>query len=311
MNLIQPDYSRESTINLAIPDTCSGLRLDRALVQLIDNFSRSRMARWIKSERVHVNGKPASPSQKVWAGDHIRVEPEFEVATEEPAPIALDIVHEDAAILVLNKPPGLVVHPGAGNRGNTLLNALLHHSRALAAVPRAGIVHRLDKDTSGLLAIAKTLSAHANLVGQLKTRTMTREYIAIVHGRLPASGTVEAAIGRHPARRTQMSVVASGKPAATNFKTIERFGDATLAKVTLATGRTHQIRVHMQSIGHPIIGDRVYGLRRGGRKVTFSRQALHAARLQFAHPSDEVEVSFTAELPADMQALLQELRARA
>jgi 23S rRNA pseudouridine1911/1915/1917 synthase len=278
---------------------------------LLSNFSRSRLALWIKEKRVWVNEAAAVPSQKVWTGDRVCVEPKFDAAEDLPAPIALDIVHEDQSILVINKPPGLVVHPGAGNRTNTLLNALLHYSRALATLPRAGIVHRLDKDTSGLLVVAKTSPSHADLVRQMKARTITREYLALVHGHLPPSGSVEAGIGRHPRKRTQMSVLAAGKPAITHFNTVEHFADCTLAKVSLATGRTHQIRVHMQSIGHPLVGDPVYGLKRPSRRplADFPRQALHAACLQFLHPLNHERASFAADLPADMQGLLQSMRA--
>lgn len=298
-------------MNIAIPDSCSGLRLDQALARLLSGFSRSRLASWVKEERVRLNGARAMPSQKVWAGDRVIVEPRFNAAADEPAPIALAIVYEDPSILVINKPPGLVVHPGAGRPGNTLLNGLLHHSGTLALLPRAGIVHRLDKDTSGLLVIAKTLPAHADLVGQLKTRSVTREYLALVHGRLPTGGTVETGIGRHPTRRTQMSVQARGKPALTHFETIEQFAHCALARLSLETGRTHQIRVHMQSIGHPVVGDPVYGLKHGAGKplAAFRRQALHAARLQFLHPASHERVSFTAALPADMESLLQLVRA--
>ncbi|MGH8718349.1 MAG: RluA family pseudouridine synthase [Burkholderiales bacterium] len=298
-------------MDITVPESCSGLRLDQALARLFADFSRSRLAAWIKQERVQLNGAPAVPSQKVWAGDRVNVEPEFDAAIDEPTPIALAVVYEDPSILVINKPPGLVVHPGAGNPGNTLLNALLHRSRTLAVLPRAGIVHRLDKDTSGLLVVAKTMSSHADLVRQLKTHAAQREYLALVHGRLPATGAVETGIGRHPRRRTQMSVLASGKPALTHFEAIERFADCTLARVYLATGRTHQIRVHMQSIGHPVVGDPVYGYKHASRKplAAFPRQALHAARLRFLHPGTHEQVSFTAEPPADMKTLLRLVRA--
>lgn len=283
------------------------MRLDQALANLLTEFSRSRIASWIKDKRVWLNGACGIPSQKVWAGDRVLLDPHFDLPADAPAAIALDIVHEDSAIIVINKPAGLVVHPGAGNRANTLLNGLLHHSGTLALLPRAGIVHRLDKDTSGLLVVAATLASHGELVRQLQARTVGREYLALVHGKLPSSGSVESSIGRHPRKRTRMSVLARGKPAATRYQVLERFKDCSLARVSLGTGRTHQIRVHMQSIGHPIVGDPLYGARRAVR--SFPRQALHAERLQFVHPVTREKVSFTVEPPADMKALLQAVRA--
>ena len=295
---------------MTIPDSCSGLRLDHALARLFNEFSRSRLTNWIKNERVHLNGLPASPSQKVWAGDLVHVEPQVPLAEDVPADIALKIVYEDDALLVIDKPPALVVHPGAGNPSSTLLNALLHHSSILASLPRGGIVHRLDKDTSGLLVVAKTAFSQERLIMQLKARSVSREYLALMHGRLPAKGKIEAPIGRHPRNRTLMAVVATGRFAATYYQAVERFRNCTLAKVSLATGRTHQIRVHMQSISHPIVGDPVYGLKAPPDKLLaqFPRQALHAAQLRFIHPTLQREVAFTSEPPDDMQSLLKQLR---
>jgi 23S rRNA pseudouridine1911/1915/1917 synthase len=225
----------------------------------------------------------------------------------EPEAIPLRVVHEDAHVLVIDKPPGLVVHPGSGNRRGTLQNALLAHAPELAPVPRSGIVHRLDKDTSGLLVVARTLEAHADLVRQLKARTVRREYLALVHGTLARDGVVDAPIGRHPTARTRMAVVAGGKPAFTRYAVRERLPGLTLLACRLETGRTHQIRVHLASIGHPIVGDRVYGGRRAA--TLFHRQALHAWRLAFVHPGSGLEVAFESPLPEDMAGLLARLRA--
>jgi 23S rRNA pseudouridine1911/1915/1917 synthase len=225
-----------------------------------------------------------------------------------PEAIALAIAFEDDALLVLDKPPGLVVHPGAGNWGGTLANALLHHVPQLATVPRAGIVHRLDKDTSGLMVVAKTLSAHAALVRQLQARSVTREYLALAVGDLARGDTVDAPIGRHPTRRTTMAVVASGKPARTHFEVLERFGNATLLRCRLETGRTHQIRVHLASLGHPLVGDPAYG-RKG--PIAFGRQALHAARLKLEHPVTGRARAWESPLPEDFVLLLESLRGKA
>jgi 23S rRNA pseudouridine1911/1915/1917 synthase len=238
-----------------------------------------------------------------------------------PQAIGLQIVHEDDAIIVVDKPAGLVVHPGAGNRDGTLANALLHHAPALAGVPRAGIVHRLDKDTTGLLVVAKTLAAQTDLVRQLAQRTVKREYLALVLGRVGQAGEVDAPIGRHPTARTRMAITARGKPARTRYRVVERFADATLLAVSLDTGRTHQIRVHMRSIGHPLLGDPTYGQRegqrgapRGGRRgsappaTAFPRQALHAAQLGLIHPASGAACEFRSELPADMRELIGRLR---
>jgi len=218
----------------------------------------------------------------------------------------LSIVHEDAAILVLDKPAGLVVHPGSGNWDGTLLNALLHHAPVLAALPRAGIVHRLDKDTSGLMVVAKTPEAQTDLVRQLQARSVRREYAALAVGDLARGGTVDAPIGRHPTRRTTMAVVASGKPARTHYDVLERFGIATLLACRLETGRTHQIRVHLASLGHPLVGDPAYGRR---QPVAFARQALHARRLGLLHPLNDVACAWESPLPPDFADLLLRLRA--
>jgi len=222
--------------------------------------------------------------------------------------IDLDIVYEDDALLVINKPAGLVVHPGSGNWSGTLLNALLHHAPQLQGVPRAGIVHRLDKETSGLLVVAKTLEAQTDLVRQLQARTVKRHYLALVEGNVEQAGKVEAPIGRHPTTRTKMAVVSRGKPAVTHYSVLQRFARHTLIECRLETGRTHQIRVHMQSIGHPLVGDPTYGSK---RVHAFKRQALHAARLGLIHPVTHAAMEWEAPLPEDMHALLNAMKAEA
>ena len=301
-------------IELTIPDDCAGSRLDQALARLLPDFSRNRLAQWIRRHQVTLDGQPAVPRRKIWGGEKIRVVPApdpHEVAFR-PQDIPLDIVFEDEALLVVNKPAGLVVHPGSGNWQGTMLNALLKHAPQLAHLPRAGIVHRLDKDTSGLLVVAKTLSAHADLVRQLQARSVTREYLAVVHGRVARDGKVDAPVGRHPVNRTRMAVVARGKPAITHYQVAERFAQATLLRCRLETGRTHQIRVHLNSIGHPLIGDPVYGGKRAGARlgtVPFSRQALHAEKLALVHPLTRRTRMWHAALPRDMRELIAALRA--
>ena len=223
--------------------------------------------------------------------------------------IEFPVVHEDDELLVVDKPAGMVVHPGSGNWSGTLLNALLHHGPALASIPRAGIVHRLDKDTSGLLVVAKTLEAHTALVRQMQARTVERIYLAVAHGVVSKDGSVDAPIGRDPRHRTRMAVVGSGRSALTRFKVLERYADATLLECRLSTGRTHQIRVHLHSIGHPLLGDPVY--RAAAARSKFPRQALHATRLAFVHPRTQQRLSFHSGLPGDMQALITALRASA
>jgi 23S rRNA pseudouridine1911/1915/1917 synthase len=231
-----------------------------------------------------------------------------EAGAHRAEPIALNVIHEDDALLVVDKPAGLVVHPGSGNWEGTLLNAVLHHAPQCAALARAGIVHRLDKDTSGLLVVAKTAEAQTDLVRQLQARTIKREYLAIVHGVLEANGAVDAPIGRHPVERTRMAVAARGKPARTHYTVQRRFSHATLVKCRLETGRTHQIRVHMRSIGHPIVGDPVYGPRQARREEPrFPRQALHATRLALVHPATHEPAEWVSPLPDDMRKLLDAL----
>jgi 23S rRNA pseudouridine1911/1915/1917 synthase len=299
-------------LELTLPPACAGQRLDQALSRLVPQFSRSRLADWIRTRRVELDGCPALPKSKVRGGEKVRIAalPDPAATAALPEDIALDIVHEDAQILVLNKPAGLVVHPGSGNWSGTLLNALLQHAPSLAVVPRAGIVHRLDKETSGLMVVAKTLEAQTNLVRQLQARTVRREYLAVAHGRIARGGKVEAPIGRHPRQRTRMAVVPRGKPAVTHFEVLQRFAQATLLRCRLETGRTHQIRVHLQSLGHPLVGDPVYGKTRRGVDEAinaFQRQALHAERLAFVHPASGHAVAWQVHTPADMTALLAAL----
>ena len=276
---------------------------------MFPEFSRTRLARWVRSARVTVDGRPALPRRKIHGGESIVLQPDPDPGeyANRPEAIPLAIVHEDGELLVIDKPAGLVVHPGAANWRGTLLNALLAHEPALSAVPRAGIVHRLDKDTSGLLVVAKTLAAQTDLVRQLAARSVTREYLAVVHGRVARDGVIEAPIGRHPVKRTRMAVTARGRQAVTRYQVIERFRHATLLRCRLETGRTHQIRVHLSALGHPLVGDPAYGRRNSA--IAFHRQALHAERLALAHPRTGKEMKWRSEPPPDMQELIAALRA--
>ena len=305
-------------LHLIVTDDYAGLRLDQALVKFFPEYSRSRLQEWITRQQVKVDGEFATTKQKVWGGEKLEVLPQTH-PSEQPylaEKIALEILYEDDALLVINKPVGMVVHPGSGNWEGTLLNALLHHAPQLASIPRAGIVHRLDKDTSGLLVVAKTLAAQTSLVRQLEARSVQREYLALVHGELTRAGKVDAPIGRHPSQRVKMAVVESGKAAVTHYQIEERFPSCTLLRCRLETGRTHQIRVHMARIGHPLVGDRVY--LKGPQKCVpqlrallsgFPRQALHAARLALEHPVGGKMMEWHAPLPQDMQQLLQQIKA--
>jgi 23S rRNA pseudouridine1911/1915/1917 synthase len=296
-----------------IPRDLAGLRLDQALARLFPEHSRSRLAGWVKAGRVTVDDAHADGKRKVWGGERVVVAPDPDAlaTVDRPEEIALAIVHEDADLLVVDKPAGLVVHPGSGNRRGTLLNALLHHLPGNAALPRAGIVHRLDKDTTGLMVVAKTLAAQTDLVRQLAARSVRREYLALVRGAVAVDGEVEAPIGRHPVARTRMAVVARGKPARTRYRVLERLGAATLLECSLDTGRTHQIRVHMASIGHPLVGDPAYGAKRASGVPAlddFSRQALHAARLALIHPGTGEPREWRSPMPADLAGLLDAIR---
>jgi len=288
------------------------MRLDQALADMLPQYSRSRLQAWIVEGLITVAGESATPKQRVWGGDPVQVMPVEHPSEAAPQAedIGLNIVYEDDAILVIDKPAGLVVHPGSGNWSGTLMNALLHHAPQLQAVPRAGIVHRLDKETSGLLVVAKTLEAQTDLVRQLQARTVKRQYLAVVEGRVAqAEGRIEAPIGRHPTARVKMAVVSRGKPAVTHYKVVERFAQHTLVECQLETGRTHQIRVHMQSIGYPLVGDPAYGAK--NKQRIFKRQALHAWRLGLLHPGTQQAMAWEAPLPSDFQALLAVLKGEA
>lgn len=308
--------STGAAVGLQIPLELAGSRLDQALAKLLPEYSRSRLQTWISGGRVTVNGQAGTIKQKVWGGEVLQVAPESHPAEQpyQPEDIALDLVFEDDALLVINKPVGLVVHPGSGNWDGTLLNALLHHAPQLAEIPRAGIVHRLDKDTSGLLVVAKTLTAQTALVRQLQARTVRREYLALAWGELARGGKVDAPIGRHPTQRVKMAVVDEGKPAVTHYAIERVFPACTLLRCRLETGRTHQIRVHLAHIGHPLVGDSTYlkGARACPAELRsllhdFPRQALHATRLALNHPQTGELVEWQVPLPADMAQLLAEL----
>ena len=307
------DYSANPRIALDVPADCSGQRLDQVLARLLAQHSRSRLQGWIRDGRVAVGGAPIrEPRHKLWAGDTIELAeaPDQRAEASTPENIPLPVVYEDDCLLVVDKPAGLVVHPGNGNWSGTLLNALLHHAPQLDKVPRAGIVHRLDKDTSGLMVVAKTLEAQTDLVRQLQARRVQRFYRALVRGLVDASGTVDAPIGRHPTLRTRMAVVRTGKPARTHYRVVERFVTCTLIECALETGRTHQIRVHLTAAGHPLVGDPVYGggASRVPRGPRFSRQALHACRLGLIHPQTGSAVFWKSSLPQDLAELLETMR---
>jgi 23S rRNA pseudouridine1911/1915/1917 synthase len=311
---------------IELPAAAAGQRLDQALAAALPQYSRARLQRWIRDGAVRLAGGAglARPRDGMRSGDRVRGGERLEVQAEFPESDAveaeslpLNILYQDEALLVLDKPAGLVVHPGAGNRHHTLQNALLGYDARLARVPRAGLVHRLDKDTTGLLLVARTPEAHTRLVAALAARRIKREYLALVWGRPLAGGRIEQPIGRHPAARTRMAVSRAGREALTHYRIEERFAAQTLLRVNLATGRTHQIRVHLAHIGLPVVGDPVYGGRR--RQLTggplnealqaFSRQALHAVHLSLQHPLSDRPLEFEAPLPTDLSALLAVLRA--
>ncbi len=298
-----------------IPSNFRGSRLDSALAQLFPDFSRARLQKWIRSGDISVDGKILRPKDIVSGGEKVKLQVELlDEVHLEPQEIELDIVYEDDSILVINKSAGLVVHPGAGNPSGTLANSLLYYEPSLQAIPRAGIVHRLDKDTSGLMVIAKNLQSHNNLVEQLQQRTVSRKYIALVQGEIVAGGTVDAAIGRHPVDRKRMAVTSSGKPATTHYRIRQRFSGCTLLDIQLETGRTHQIRVHMAHLKFPLVGDPIYGRKiktiknsNAAKLSGFPRQALHAANLALNHPDDERRCEWSVPLPDDFQQLLSSI----
>tara|TARA_R110002072_G_scaffold55372_3_gene144394 strand:+ start:12077 stop:13021 length:945 start_codon:yes stop_codon:yes gene_type:complete len=302
-------------LQIIIPEELAGSRLDQALSQLIPEHSRSRIQLWIKSGDVCVNKSIYKQRTEVHNGDIIDIDTEItNIEKHQAEAIKLDILHEDEALIIINKPAGLIVHPGAGNPNHTLVNALLHFDKDLDTVPRAGIIHRLDKDTTGVLVVARTLESHTNLVNQLQKRDIKREYQAIVCGQLTSGGTIENKLGRHPKQRIKMAVTSNGKTATTHYRLIKKYQHYTHLHVQLETGRTHQIRVHMSHIKHPIVGDPVYGNNGSIRKgvnpslrdfiSNFSRQALHAYSLSLTHPLTKIDMTFNADLPEDIQTLL-------
>lgn len=301
--------ANENVIQLQIPASHAGDRLDVALAVLLPDFSRSRIQTWIRQTDVRIDGLVASNKTKLHGGEQVEVWAEQHPA-QLPATsecMELDIVYEDTAIMVINKPAGLVVHPGSGNWQGTLLNGLLHHAPSLTHIPRAGIVHRLDKDTSGLMVVAKTLTAQTALVRQLQARTVKREYLALTQGVIRLSGRVDVPMGRHPTQRTRMAVQDGGREAVTHYEVITRFAAHTLVRCRLETGRTHQIRVHMQHIGHPLVGDSAYNRHRlqgGVCAQSFHRQALHAERLGLLHPDTGEPVQWQRDAPKDFAELL-------
>ncbi|HKQ84325.1 MAG TPA: 23S rRNA pseudouridine(1911/1915/1917) synthase RluD [Steroidobacteraceae bacterium] len=301
--------------SLIVPPEFAGQRLDQVLAELLSEYSRTRIKTWIESGEVKVDGAVLRPKDRVVGSERIEVDATIEADQGVTAEaIAVDVVHQDRDVFVINKPPGLVVHPGAGNRAGTLQNALLHLDPKLNEVPRAGIVHRLDKDTSGLLVVARTLRAHTALVEALEAREIEREYEAVCVGVMTAGGTVDAPITRHPIDRVRMAIRQDGRDAVTHYRVIQRYRAYTHVRLKLQTGRTHQIRVHMAHIKYPLVGDRVYGgrllLPKGASTELiemlrgFHRQALHATRLAFAHPVSGKPIACEAPLPADLRELL-------
>ena len=309
----------EKPLQKVIPANLAGLRLDTALARMFPEYSRNRLKNWILRESVKVDEQTMRPRDKVMGGEHVTLNPIAEVIeSSEPQPIDLKIVHEDRDLLAINKPAGLVVHPGAGNEDGTLMNGLLHHESSLAELPRAGIIHRLDKETTGLLLVAKTIQSYTKLVRLLAAREISREYVAICNGVLTGGGTIDAPIGRHPVDRRKMNIRDDGKPSVTHYRVLERFRAQTYVNVQLETGRTHQIRVHFAHKHNALLGDSVYGGRqrlpkRASSELvnvirSFKRQALHAKRLCFVHPVSGKSVNIEHEVPSDFGLLLDSLR---
>lgn len=302
-----------------VPVELAGFRLDQAAARLFPDYSRSRLQSWIKSGELTVDGEQQIPKFKLFGGEQLEINAALQESDEwQPQNIELQLVHEDEDILVIDKPAGFVVHPAAGHAEGTLLNAVLHHAPGVAALPRAGIVHRLDKDTTGLMVVAKSLRAHAHLVEQLQSRTMGREYEAVVLGVMTGGGCVDEPIGRHSVQRKKMAVTHTGKPATTHYQVLKRFRDYTHVRLKLESGRTHQIRVHMAHLHYPIVGDQIYGGRLRIPKAVepelaeflrgFKRQALHAKQLQLIHPATGELMQWDSRLPDDMQHLLDLLQ---
>ncbi len=308
--------SDQTHLTAIIPEALAGARVDQALAQLFPQYSRNRIQQWIRSGHAVLDGRRRRQKDLVDGGERVEIQVHAEPDARWVAqPMDIDVVYEDESLMVVNKPAGLVVHPGAGNPAGTLVNALLHHRPDLAKVPRGGIVHRLDKDTSGLMLVAKDLPAHKRLVKLIAERAVKREYQAVVLGQPVSGGRLEGAIGRHPLKRTRMAVVTGGREATTHMRVIRRYPGISHLQIRLETGRTHQIRVHLAHAGHPVVGDRTYGgygksppgadpvLKEAVR--SFPRQALHAARLTLPGTSDEPDRSFSAPLPPDMAELLR------
>ncbi len=308
------------SLNAIVPDEHYDTRLDQSIARLFPDYSRSKLKEWILAGNVSVNQEVVcTPREKLKGGESIVIEATHETQVfNQPQDIKLNIVYEDDDIIIINKPADLVVHPGAGNQSGTMLNALLNHFPAIEQVPRAGIVHRLDKDTTGLMVVAKNVNAQTSLVKQLQAREMGREYEAVIIGNMIAGGSVDAEIGRHPTKRTLMAVRTTGKPAVTHFRVKQKFRAHTHLRLKLETGRTHQIRVHMTHIKHPLVGDLQYGGRPRLPKNAsesfvnmlrgFKRQALHAIQLSLTHPTSQELMSWQAPLPDDFEALLAELQ---
>ena len=313
--------SEAISLHAIVTPELAGSRLDQAAAQLFPAYSRERLKQWIQEGTLTLDGQQAKPKEKVMGGETLNVAVILEDETIALAEnIPLDIIHEDDQLIVLNKPAGLVVHPGAGNSQGTLMNALLHHEPLLSQLPRAGIVHRLDRDTTGLMVVAKTLTAHTSLVAQLSDKRVYREYEAVSYGNMTAGGTVEAPIDRHPHDRVKMAVVPGGRPAVTHYRILQRFPNHTHVRVQLETGRTHQIRVHLAHIGYPLVGDPVYARLRfpkgasaelNEKLKTFTRQALHARRLGLVHPGTGESCLWECELPTDFVSLLDAIKADA